>query len=361
MSLPHPPRPSFSQVVSLLRFPLILLVVSIHALNPQQVLPELNASNYIYIYIYINEAIGHSLARIAVPLFFVFAGYYTFYRKDWSRPALWLSEWKKKGKNLLLPYLLWNTLYLLLLWGKTALPEALGHSPEDPFRITGLGQLISFYGMDVLDYPLWFVRDLLVLTLLAPLSYGLVSKLRGWLLLPLLLLYFLGWGLPLAGFSGYSLFWFHLGAVGGYLGLDPLPALRRARPWLIPLASLALLGLPYFSHSPYHAQLEAFTLLLGSALAVTLGEMCLERLPQLSTKLLWAERYVFFIYAAHAVLLINWARGLVYRVPFLRGEGLPEVLTYFFIWALTLLLCLGLYHLLQRWCPRALKILCGGR
>lgn len=51
MPLPHPTTPSFSDVVRLLRFPLILLVVSIHALNPQQVLPELSASNYIYIYI----------------------------------------------------------------------------------------------------------------------------------------------------------------------------------------------------------------------------------------------------------------------------------------------------------------------
>lgn len=215
--------------------------------------------------------------------------------------------------------------------------------------------------MDVLDYPLWFVRDLLVLTLLAPLSYPLVRLLRGWLLLPLLLMYFLGWGLPLAGFSGYSLFWFHLGAVGGYLALDPLPALRRARPWLLPLSFVALLGLPYFTHSPYHAQLAVFTLLLGSALAMTLAEACLLKLPRLSPWILAAERYVFFIYAAHAVLLINWARGIVYRVPFLRGEGLPEVLTYASIWALTLLFCLGLYHLLRRWWPKALQVLCGGR
>lgn len=74
---------SFSNVVSLLRFPLILLVIAIHALGSELRLPE--GSNP---YIYISELLSHGIARIAVPLFFFFSGYYTFYHKDWSLPTV---------------------------------------------------------------------------------------------------------------------------------------------------------------------------------------------------------------------------------------------------------------------------------
>ena len=65
---------SFSEIASFLRVPLMVLVVCIHGVGSgiQTIdfvnhLPILSIEN---VYTYITELLSHSLARIAVPLFF---------------------------------------------------------------------------------------------------------------------------------------------------------------------------------------------------------------------------------------------------------------------------------------------------
>lgn len=354
----NPPQTaSFSSVVSLLRFPLILLVVTIHALSDELRTPGLTS----YIYIYISELISHGIARIAVPLFFFFSGYYTFFRKDWGRPETWRKEWPKKARTLLVPYLLWNTLYLLILLGKTQLALALGAVPKDPFSIPDLPQLLSYYWGDVIVYPLWYVRDLVALTLLAPLAYWLLRLSRGWVVVLPLLAYLGGWDCGIPGLSTTSILFFLLGAWAGERGADPLALLAPGRYLLGALALVTVLPLPFLSESPYHGLVEGLYTLVGGATALFLGQAILLHRPRLASALQGAERYVFFIYAVHTVLLVNWARGLVFRIPFLREDAPGALLGYFLLMGLTLAFSFGIYFLLKRLAPRVLAILCGGR
>ena len=347
---------SFSNVVSLLRFPLILLVVAIHAVALELRFPEGNT-----LYIYISELLSHGIARIAVPLFFFFSGYYTFYHKDWSLPTVWRKEWGKKARSLLLPYLLWNTLYILILLGKTHLTIYLGGSPKDPFVITDLGQLASYYWADVIVYPLWYIRDLLSLTLLAPLGSLLLRLSKGWVLLLFGTLYLIGFSWTIASLSILPVFFFLLGGWMGQRSFDPLPRLYPLRYLLGALSLVTVLPLPFLSASPYHAQIEALYILTGGATALLLGQALLKHRPQIAHKLQQAECYVFFVYAVHTVLLVNWARGIVYRIPFLREDAPGALLGYFLLIALTLGFSLFLYALLRRLAPRVLSVLCGGR
>ena len=80
---------SFSEIASFLRVPLMVLVVCIHGVGSDiqtidfvNHLPILSIEN---VYTYITELLSHSLARIAVPLFFFISGYYTFSSKDWTK------------------------------------------------------------------------------------------------------------------------------------------------------------------------------------------------------------------------------------------------------------------------------------
>lgn len=66
-----------SQVIELLRFPLIVLVVYVHML-PFEYVPlslKMNADN---IYNIVTELISHYLGRLPVPCFFLFSGYFFF-------------------------------------------------------------------------------------------------------------------------------------------------------------------------------------------------------------------------------------------------------------------------------------------
>lgn len=346
----------FSKVVSLLRFPLILLVIAIHALSEKLRLPE--SGN---VYQYVSEQLSHGIACIAVPLFFFFSGYYTFYHKDWSLPAVWKKEWAKKARSLLLPYVLWNTLYILILLAKTQLTLYLGGTPKDPFAITSWLQLASYYWWDVLVYPLWYVRDLLLLTLLAPFGHLLLRLSKGWILLLLAALYLGGWSWSIASLKILPVFFFLLGGWLGQHSLDPLPKLYPLRYLLGGVALLTVLSLPFLVPYSWHVQVEALYTLSGGAITLVLGQALLKSRPKLAFKLQQAETYVFFVYAVHTVLLVNWARGIVYRVPFLREEAPGALLGYFLLIGLTLAFSLFLYALLRRFAPRALSVLCGGR
>lgn len=73
---------SFSEIASFLRVPLMVLVVCIHGvgsdiqtINFVNHLPILSIEN---VYTYITELLSHSLARIAVPLFFFIRLLYLF-------------------------------------------------------------------------------------------------------------------------------------------------------------------------------------------------------------------------------------------------------------------------------------------
>ena len=168
---------SFSAVITALRFPLIIMVVAIHLISDKLTLPQWGAPNCLYIYV--SEFLSHSLPRIAVPMFFFISGYYAFYKKDWSQRSIWMVELKKRVKTLLIPYLLWNSIYLVILLAKTQVGLRFGFSASDPFYITSVTQLLSYYWWDVIVYPLWYIRDLMVLCALGPILYQLLTWTSG--------------------------------------------------------------------------------------------------------------------------------------------------------------------------------------
>lgn len=88
-------------------------------------------------------------------MFFFISGYYAFYKKDWSQRSVWTVELKKRVKTLLVPYLLWNSLYIIILLSKTQLETRLGSGPHDPFYLTSIPEFLSYYWNEVIVYPLW--------------------------------------------------------------------------------------------------------------------------------------------------------------------------------------------------------------
>ena len=63
----------------------------------------------------------------------------------------------------------------------------------------------------------------------------------------------------------------------------------------------------------------------------------------------------------HTVLLVNWARGIVFRIPFLSEEGSGAVLGYLLIGGLTLAFSFVSYAIIKKIAPRTLAVLSGGR
>lgn len=107
------------------------------------------------------------LGWITVPLFFFISGYLLFQKYDGT-----LTCYKKKLKqrlwSLLIPYLLWNLLgYMMFAYiDKTIAPN---HLVQSFFALPEMAGGPA-------DHPLWFLRNIILYTLAAPLIWLFVKR-----------------------------------------------------------------------------------------------------------------------------------------------------------------------------------------
>lgn len=191
-----------SLIVKWLRLPMALLVIFIHMtphLNPhftpvysidwQSLSPD---NIYSIIGIFFNN-----LCTVAVPFFFFTAVYYFFFNTEKFDKDTYKSKIKKRIKTLLVPYVLWIiiTIILRILYGlykMYVLKLSISELPSDCLtidEITTLSNILSFFwnyfiinenntlnplGLSSylaapINIPLWFLRDLIILTAISPL------------------------------------------------------------------------------------------------------------------------------------------------------------------------------------------------
>ena len=153
---------------SLLRYPLIVLVVFIHADNRELALQgphdllEPQGTFSLWLRLFVSQGV----ARIAVPLFFAISGYLFFLGFGGAWPEL-KRKWRSRAQSLLIPYISWNLLAMgVLVTVSRGLPfPDWGRNLDLAFGITRPN----------LIFHLWFVRDLVVLVALAPLAWWLLQ------------------------------------------------------------------------------------------------------------------------------------------------------------------------------------------
>jgi fucose 4-O-acetylase-like acetyltransferase len=162
-----------SKRINSLRFLLIVFVVFIH--NVQKEINFNGNLDVLEIPLYIEkirDLISGIIARVAVPMFFLISSFLLY-----SKENNFVTVLKKKCKTILLPYILWQFLYLL--WAFLVQNNPIRESfakPEDRLLNYGVFDwLQAFFGnftkepvltRTPYNYPLWFLRDLFILDLL---------------------------------------------------------------------------------------------------------------------------------------------------------------------------------------------------
>lgn len=190
-------NPLQSKAISWLRFPLIVLIVYIHRTGGYDVGPELRSvsTDFLYLsradcFVYLKIFSQQVFPRVAVPSFFVISGYLFFTNIRYWSWDIYLNKVSKRIKTLLIPYLLWNVIAL-------SYPVSLYLIRDVPLPDSIVGWLSYFWDAgdglsQPLDYPLWYVRDLMVVTLLSPLWYLMLKFLGLFFVAVLVVLYVLG-------------------------------------------------------------------------------------------------------------------------------------------------------------------------
>lgn len=116
----------------------------------------------------LERFLGNSVAQIAVPGFFMMSGYLFYRNFTWKKLG---KKWESRIRSVLVPFLLWNTIY----YGGYVIGSRLPVVTD----IMGKGKIpLDWYtAVDAVlhytyNYVFWYLYQLILLTILAPALYG---------------------------------------------------------------------------------------------------------------------------------------------------------------------------------------------
>lgn len=148
-------------------FILILMVVYIHSYYLESVHYTLSNG--------IQKIVG-SITDVAVPLFYAISGFLFF--NGVSEVSDCLPKIKKRVHTLIIPYLIWNIIFVLWYVLLSLLPIGSLYVNSDVLSgLSLLRPIESFYCLFVepAGFHLWFLRDLIVFVIISPLLYYLIK------------------------------------------------------------------------------------------------------------------------------------------------------------------------------------------
>jgi len=381
-----------SQTISWLRFPLALLVLLIH-INPQNssIFTPINTisfSNLTMANVYsIIGRTGFYLSGIAVPFFFLTSGYFFFYKlKSWNVEC-YKNKISKRLKTLAVPYILWNLLTIFFVLLNKLLGVLLLHKPVTSFtdklyELTDISGLLEyFWNYNTWDegtfnilgwstqmwgpilYPLWFLRDLIIVSLLAPLIYYGIKYLKHYFIIIIGAAYIVNI-CSIPGLSITGIFYFSAGA---YLSLNQKNIVETFRPvrkvsWILAICLLFITvafdgGLIATITKQLYCIAGIISIVILTSSFLEKGKIAVR--PQLA-------QTSFFIYALHTMPLIRFsclalAVAITKKSFFASQYAAGSIISYLTAPLLGSAFCLVIFLLMKRFAPRFLNLLTGDR
>lgn len=369
-----------SQVINALRFPMAAGVVFIHSSVSDVVKDAIHLSEWVVADT--ANVTMRTFFQMAVPLFFLISGFLFFrsFQKEWNW-GIYREKLRRRVSSLLIPYLLWNVIEIVSV-AQNSYRADLDFSQQlgglngigDIFRLfwsAGLctGENLNAFGFVLsFNHPvnavLWFVRDLIVMVLFAPLVYYLVRKNRVALLIVLTTLFIMNYWLNLPGTSPSAFLFFTAGAYFSMYNVDFISVFVGRWKWLVASAAVLFVLAIVAKREGWllKRDLENFYVLFAVPATIAVCT-CLHRMGKMG----WSIRLAptsFFVYASHFVSYIGFLALSKHTLRIIFGEPSWEwqaVLMYFTNPLLAILLCVLAYKVLARFLPRLTSVLCGGR
>lgn len=332
---------------------LAIMVVFIHAYTAKEI-PELSEMNYVDI---IQYVISQVICRCAVPAYFFLSALF-LYRK----PFNYKTNLIRKLKTLGIPYLIMNTVWIVFFLVAKFIPVIGGmiSNPENNVLEWSFVDYIDAYlgfqnGFPML-YPLWFIRDLIVLNVLATVIGKMVEKIPtvsmviavvAWLLIPKTGVFFLG--------IQSIVFW----VLGCALCKSQfnLSLFEKIPEWLI-----SVLYVLFIVVDTLTIDLKAHLIIhnIGIIIGMLFWYVCATKLKgsKLKKILLVVSAYSFGIYIFHESTLTLFKKVCARILP---SENIFLLLQYFVIPMVIIVGCIVLCMLLKRFVPALYKLLTGSR
>lgn len=351
-----------SQRLNILRFPLIVGVVFIHAYGSNVGfsggsigLTETNAVTD-----FVRNFISQGIATTAVPLFFLMSGYLFFLGFHGSRDD-YFSKISSRVKTLLIPFLIWNIATLLLLAIAQSLPSTQEFFSGKNARISSFNffdYANAIFGLDrsPISYQFWFIRDLMVLVVFSPVIYFIIKRIPVIFLSCLVACWFTSiW--PLFSPSAEATLFFSIGATvackdGSLFRLD-----NFAMPIII--AYLFTLLIDVFLIGFHLGQyVHRAGIVLGVLAFLCLSKTIVLR-PKVKDALITLAATSFFVFASHEPLL-TVVRKIVFKI-IQPSSNFSTMALYFLIPIFVIFLLVVTHRFFAKKIPNFTRVIAGGR
>ena len=334
-------------------FLLSILVFFIHS----NFAPEVASDSLISL---VNHKVSYffanSITRFAVPMFFMLSGITFFKGYDNKK---YFQKIKSRIFTLVIPYLLWNTIWML--WEIFTSYSFLARFSEnsEPFVLTLSNILkgIFFYGCNI---PFWYVFDLIIFSLAAPLVFLIVKKKSIGIItiICLSIVSLFGIHLPMTVFYyPMAIVFYLLGAVIGYHYFD-LATKKSSKP--LQIASLVFLAAYILAKNiaPREIHIDNY---LTQTIVYTLAAFSLWNIADIFIEKIKPRaiyRRSFAIYAMHLPVALVIHKILTVCLP--KSEWL-EIPKFIIMIPTTIILINFACAILERFTPRIYATLMGNR
>ncbi|PTQ91056.1 acyltransferase family protein [Agitococcus lubricus] len=351
-----------SERISMLRFPLIVGVVFIHAYEIKVGLSgsSIGVANPAYWVDFCRNFFSQGIARVAVPLFFLLSGYFFFSGFSLSLKS-YQQRFKSRINTLLIPFLFWNIFTLFLIGLAQSLPATQSFfsgkgAPISTYQVFDYINAILGLNRYPISYQFWFIRDLMVMVLLAPILYLLLEKLPKITLCILYSLWFFNlW--PVYIPSALAFVFFYTGAYLAYSNTNLFSFDRFGT--VIPLSYLIILLIDTSTKNyAFNLYIHKIGIMVGICTMLYITKQAVEK-KHLKNALLWASSCSFFVFAVHEPLL-TVIRKIAYKT-IQPDNDFSVISLYFFIPIVVIIISLALYISIKAIAPRFLAIISGGR
>lgn len=364
-----------SQSLDLLRFPLAVIIIINHTIFiPARILESQGTGSFadaMPVYSAIQNFVSSFLQGQSVPIYFFISGFVFFLGADLTK-KVYVRKLKNRVHTLLIPYILWNSLDILLrlvcFLPFLAFLSPGTHSESLDFSFSAILQSYwdaskGIFGSTAQagfpsNIPLWFVRNLMVVVLFAPVLHWLLKKTRYGIVLLLGIFWVLS--VCLHGPDRYAVAFFFF-TWGGYMSVNSKEMLaefgRFSKAsiigYLVIGSSLCLISNKDFP--------QLWTIL--KTLNILVGLFCAYNLAAwlLKNKICKVSRFLasssFFLYVAHELICGTILKILFHGLRPTSDAGICFIC--FLAVGLTVGSLLLSFYLLKRYIPGLLTVLTG--
>ena len=294
-----------SDRIRIVKWIAIVMVVFLHAYTTEINFADGNRTASLPEWLMLLEtSVSQIIARSGVPIFFLLSAVLLF-RSDRS----YKDVIRKKARTLLVPYLIWNTVWIVIFIVLQNLPFTAAYFSGNnrPILQCSIKEWIGLYGMGQEyphAYPLWFMRDLMAVVLAFPLIRAAADKYPEVMLCT-------GIGLtvlPYSFFGKTALAWFLIGAAAVKKKID-ITAFDRYS-----IAGIGSLYMMFMAATLFldNTFIRNVTILVGIVFWLRLSKEIYDR-EKLRQTFLKISEWVFMIYVLHEMTLSS-VRKICFRL-----------------------------------------------